>query len=141
MAAQQEAVAVAAATDGYAGALIDQNLGEPPDESSANDPRRLVLNVATAGDVVALESTVREVCGGSLCVSTARYSEAELGAAQEHLNAGGEYTSSGISVRDNAVAVTAWVATESMQARLDERFGPGMVGLSGLLQPVEDAAD
>ena len=141
--AMQEAMAAAEATDGYAGAWIDQNNGGAgASEANDNDPQRIVLNVTTAGDVVAMVATFREVWSGALCVSTASRSEAELLAVQQELLAveqepGTGYTSLGISVATNALEISTWVATEVDQAALDQRFGAGAVRITGILQPLD----
>ena len=76
----QAAQEVATATPGHAGLWIDQRMpaGEPITEENGNDPARIVLNASTAGDVAALDAALREVWGGSLCVSSAARSEADL---------------------------------------------------------------
>lgn len=131
----ERAAAVAAAQDGYAALWMDQNV--PPDTppEQQNDPKRLVLNVLTTGDVAEMESALREVWGGSLCVSMGLRTEAELLRVQQELNElPGLLTSSadGLSGR---VEVTVVRATTQEQRRLDEQFGAGVVRLSGALRP------
>jgi hypothetical protein len=49
---------------------------------NANDPRRFVLNVTTTGEVVAMEHRLREIWGGTMCVSQAARSEARLSSSR-----------------------------------------------------------
>ncbi len=75
----RQAVARARSTEGFGDLWIDQRI--PPKqltERNSNDPKRFVLNIATKGDRAAMTAAVREVWGGSLCISTTERSQAEL---------------------------------------------------------------
>lgn len=136
--AADRALALAAATDGYGGAWIDQRV--PADElteANANDPTRYVLNVTTTGDTDQLEARLREVWGGSLCVSPAARSESDLRRVQEQLVAGPGHLLSGTDVVSGTVELGVPVATEERQRELDERHGEGAVRLVGLLRPLD----
>jgi len=135
-AAMQEVLERAATLDGAAGAWIDQDGGQ-------NDPRRLVVVVRTTGDVGATEEALREIWGGALCVTRAERTEAELRAVQDELVAemradGSDpgFLSVAVDVVVGRVDAQVWLATPQDRARLDERFGPGVVRLESVLQPV-----
>jgi len=125
VAAIQEVLARAATSDGAAGAWIDQDGGQ-------NDPRRLVVVVRTTGDVGATEEALREIWGGALCVTRAERTEAELRADGSDPG----FLSVAVDVVVGRVDAQVWLATPQDRARLDERFGPGVVRLESVLQPV-----
>lgn len=135
-AALDRTVQRASALDGYAGLWLDQSVN--PDlatggEFAANDPARLVLNVAVTGDVAAAEHSMRETWGGALCVSTALRTERELLAIQQELGGheGVLHSSSGRDV----VEVGVVFDDGSLQRLLDERYGPGVVRVLSALRP------
>ncbi|GAA1896313.1 hypothetical protein [Asanoa iriomotensis] len=125
-AALQEALALAESAPGAAGAWIDQNGGE-------NDPKKLVLNVRTTGEVAAHTQRLRAVWGGALCVSPARRTLAELRRIQAALP---DVLNSGIDVVANQVTADVYVATDARRQELDARYGPGTVRLTGFLEPM-----
>ena len=134
----REAMRRARATEGFGDLWIDQQI--PPKqltERNSNDPRRFVLNIATTGDVGAMESAVREVWGGSLCVSQTPRSAAELAAIRRTL----PEIPGLVTVTSNGgagqVEVGLVLATETLQAKLDERYGQGAVRLFGQLEPID----
>lgn len=135
--ALDRAIGLARSSEGFAGLWIDQGLPSAQlTEANANDPGRLVLVVASTGDLAALEADLRDVWGGSLCVAPAGRSLAELRPA---LRAVGELpgvVSSGYDEVRHRVEVTVVVATEQLQRDLDAEFGAGAVALSGVLVPV-----
>ncbi|MGI8802528.1 MAG: hypothetical protein ACR2KV_10195 [Solirubrobacteraceae bacterium] len=137
-AAFQEAALRARDSDGFGGLWIDQQI---PDgqitEQNANDPKRFVLNVTTTGDVEAMELALREVWGGSLCVSTASHTAAELVQVQRGIRDIPGLLSSGIDEVRGKVDLQVLVATEELQAELDERYGAGAVRLVGMLEPID----
>jgi hypothetical protein len=137
-AALQAAVARAPSVDGFGDLWIDQRL-RPEDltEATANDPRRIVLNVSTTGDLAATEEELREVRGGALCVSRAAASEAELLEVQAATTDLPGFVSSSPDPRTGQLVVQALVASQELQAELDDRFGPGVVRLEGLLRPLD----
>jgi hypothetical protein len=137
--ALQVAQEVAAGTPGYAGLWIDQQLpaGELITEENGNDPQRIVLNASTAGDVAALDAALREVWGGSLCVSSAPRSEADLLAVQEELMDVPGALSSGPDPATGTVSLAVVRGTLEHQQELDDRFGAGTVRLWGQLEPID----
>lgn len=136
--AAERALTVAATSDGYGGAWIDQRLpGDELTEANANDPSRYVLNVTTTGDTDELERRLREVWGGSLCVSSAERTEAELRRVQEGLAGEPGTLFSSSDVASGTVELCVPVATEERQRELDERYGTGVVRLVGQLEPLD----
>ncbi|WP_380171174.1 hypothetical protein ACFEMC_19590 [Kineococcus sp. DHX-1] len=99
-------------------------------------PGHRVLNVSTAGDLAAMESAVRQVWGGALCVSPAQRSEADLARVREEVEASVAPLVLDVQLDAKAgrVTATALLARESDQQRLDERYGPGVVRLSSVLR-------
>ncbi len=137
-AAFEEATRRARNADGFAGLWIDQRI---PDgqitEQNANDPKRFVLNVTTTGDVEAMEQSLREVWGGSLCVSPARRTSTELVHVQRGIQDTPGVLSSSIDEVRGKVDLQVLVATEELQAELDERYSAGAVRLVGMLEPID----
>ena len=134
----RDAMRRARATDGFGDLWIDQQI--PPKqltEWNSNDPKRFVLNIATTGDVGAMESGVREVWGGSLCVSQSPRSAAELAAIRRSLSEIPGLLTVGSNGRAGQVEVGLVLATEELQAKLDERYGEGAVRLFGQLEPID----
>jgi hypothetical protein len=136
--ALQAAFQRAESVDGFGGLWIDQALPEDEiSETTANDPQRIVLNVTTTGDITAMEEELREVWGGSLCVSEAPRSQEQLLAIKDELLEMPGMLSIGSDVRTGQVRVGVLVATEELQRELDDRFGAGAVRLHGVLAPLD----
>ena len=136
--ALQAAQGVAAEAPGFAGLWIDQQLaGAPITEENGNDPQRVVLNVGTTGDVPELDAALREVWGGSLCVSTAARSEADLLSVQAALRDFPGAVSSTPDPATGAVELAVVHGTREQQQALDEQFGAGAVRLSSQLEPID----
>lgn len=129
-------------TTGFAGAWLDQSINpaladgdDPGDMDVANDPTKLVLNIRTAGNIAALERSLRRVWGGALCVSPAARTHAELESIQRELGRDGAIAT-GIRIELNIVEATLLVADPAAQDRYDSRYGEGAVRIDGWLQPV-----
>lgn len=127
-AALKEAVALAESASDAAGVWIDQNGGE-------NDPRKLVLNARFNGDLAAHEARLRAVWGGALCVSRAALSTADLHRIQGELSTLPGLLSAGVDTLTNQVVAEVYVATDARRRELDTRYGPGVVKLTGILEP------
>jgi hypothetical protein len=120
----------AAALPGYAGAFIDQ----PDDAAAANDPARLIINVSVTEDVAGAEAKLRETWGGALCVSEAKYTEAELNdLAMELQKLPGVTTS---SAADDVVQIGVLFDDGSLQDWADATYGAGRVEITSTLTPV-----
>ncbi|MFQ1001245.1 hypothetical protein [Modestobacter sp. SSW1-42] len=129
---------VAAGSPGYAGLWIDQRV--PAAEltgENGNDPQRIVLNASTTADVRELEAALRQVWGGSLCVSSAPRSEADLLAVQEALRDVPEALYTVPDPFAGTVDLAVVRGTLEQQRALDEQFGAGAVRLSSQLEPID----
>lgn len=125
----------------FAGAWLDQSINpaaqqEPVDHEAMNDPTKLVLNLRFTGNLQAHESAVRSVWGGPLCITEARHRLDELRSIQQQLQGELDALSSSVNEVTGVVEVTVIVAEEDTQQQLDERYGEGVVQLTGALQPV-----
>lgn len=135
------ATAVARKLGGVADIWIDQNLAaeELPEETS-NDPNRFILNVSTRGDLTQAETALRQVWPGRLCVSKAKFSDRELKEIRKQVRREFKTNTMTMLALDHGfgqVNVTVWRDIDSkLQTLLDERFGPGVVVVTSLLQPV-----
>jgi hypothetical protein len=127
-AALKEAAALADSAPDAAGVWIDQNGAE-------NDLRKLVLNARFTGDLAAHEARLRAVWGGALCVSPAARSTADLHRVQGELSTLPGLLSVGVDTLTNQVVAEVYVATAARQQELDARYGPGVVKLTGFLEP------
>jgi len=137
--AMDRAISAARAEPDFAGAWLDQSyLREPgANESDANDPKRLVLNLRFAGDLDRHDEQIRAIWGGALCLSRAARPLSELEGIRSEVTAELGQLSSSLDEVAGIVQVTVTVATESAQAKLDERYGPGVVLLNGWLRPID----
>lgn len=137
-AAFQAAMQVAQAADGYGGLWVDQRMSQAElNEENGNDPQRFVLNVITTQDVDALHNAIREVWGGSLCVSPTVRDEATLLAVQQHVDRDPGVMGSSPDIRAGQLVVQMFVATAELQETYDQRYGAGTVRLEGILIPVD----
>ncbi|KRF36891.1 hypothetical protein ASG94_05700 [Nocardioides sp. Soil805] len=121
----------AARLPGFGGTWMDTSR----DPSSTNDPTKVIINVAVTGDVAAAEATLRETWGGALCVSPARYTEAELNEVSLELQKLPGVLSS--SAADDVVTADVLYDDGSLQSWADEEYGEGRVEITSALQPVE----
>ncbi|WP_345216682.1 hypothetical protein [Georgenia halophila] len=139
--AMNDALAVTAGLEGYAGSWVDQSVnpasgGDPEEvERAMNDPTKLVLNVRVAGEPAVAEERLREVWGGALCVSAAERTEAELLELQEQLGDLPGLLSSGVSVVQNRLDVQVTYDDGTLQERLDAEHGDGAVHVESALIP------
>jgi hypothetical protein len=113
---------------GFARLWVDE-----PAARTTNDPGRLVLNVAVTGDTQVAEARLRELWGGALCVSTARYTEAELKRVEEELIR----TPGALSLGTGRDRVELEVIHDdgTLQRQLDSAYGSGLVVVTSALQP------
>jgi hypothetical protein len=119
--------------DGYAGAWMDQSPHPSTDEGDMNDPARLIVNVTVTGDVEAAEAELRKIWGGALCVTRAKYTEAELQNLQTQLQkVPGLLTS---SAQNDLVTAEVIHDDGTIQAWADQEYGAGRVVFSSALKP------
>ena len=142
--ATHEAVAAAAdratTVDGFGELWIDQQLSDAELAAApwtANDPQRVVLNVTTTADIDVMERTLREIWGGSLCVSRAVRADAELAPIREALVGEPGLLGVGIEPRTGQVVLKVHRGTEERQRELDAQYGDGVVRLEGTLIPID----
>jgi hypothetical protein len=137
-ASYQAATRAAQTVAGFGGVWIDQQIPAGQlTERNANDPKRFVLNITTAGDPAEIDQAVRAVWGGALCVSPVARSAAELAQVVRSLPDIPGVISQGTNTRTGQVELALVIARESLQRQLDERFGAGVVRLSGALEPID----
>lgn len=136
----EQTMAAASRLPGHARSWLDQSINpasrssDPQvQETRLNDPTKLIVNVAVAGDVGDAESRLREVWGGMLCVTRAEHTEGELRRIQERLQEvpGLQSTSIGLDV----VEAQVWWDDGRLQAWTDDEFGQGLVRVSSVLVP------
>lgn len=98
-----------------------------------------VVTVAFTGDLTGREEWIREVWGGPLCVSQAKYTLQELGKIEKALNQrfGDQMLYSNADEYTNRVKLNLYVATDELRDELDAKYGKGVVQLYGWLEPVE----
>lgn len=141
---REEAFAVAATLDGYAGAWVDRVPHEMPSptpgdddsqiayEEAMNDPLFTIINVQVTGDPAVAEERLREVWSGMLCVTTAERTEAELlDIVHELIDTDG---SLGVGTgTNNNVELSVIYDDGTLQRELDEKYGEGVVIVSSAL--------
>ncbi|WP_137843583.1 hypothetical protein [Microbacterium sp. 2FI] len=147
-ATMNSAFALASRLEGFAAGWVDQsqNPATDPDVPAAltaeeqmwalNDPLRLIVNVAVTHDLEAAESALREVWGGMLCVSSAERSEAELRQIAEEISRGDHGLIANVDAVAGEVVVGVTFDDGTLQHRFDEEYGPGLVTVASVLQPV-----
>lgn len=137
----QETFARAEKLDGYADSWLDQSLNPvseeeltPENVDELNDPTLLIINVRVSGDPEAAEQALRAAWGGSLCVSRAQRTDAELASIQDEVSDLPGFTSSDHG-RD-VVNVSVAYDDGSLQAWADATYGEGTVFVFSALQDV-----
>jgi len=136
----------AEAQPGYAALWIDYLVD--PSEGMDLGPATFVLNVQFTGDLAGHEAALRAMYGGPLCVTQGIRPQAELEAIlpgiEVALNSA-EARAAGIfgpvsayaadSIR-GVVGAQVFLVAEGGQAWADQRWGPGLVELHGMLVPL-----
>lgn len=140
--AQDSAVSYAQEQPEFAGAWLDQlNPGSERDspEENANDPSSIVLNLRFTEELERHETEVRRRWGGALCVTPADHPLSQLRSIQTEVadDIEGVLVSS-VDQVNGIVEVGVVVATPEMQRSLDDKYGEGLVKLTGALQPKPD---
>ena len=127
--------------DGYADSWMDQSInpvwngGDVAEEDidKVNDPALVVINVRVTEDQEGAERALREVWGGSLCVSTAQHTEQQLRRIQDELNELPGMLSS--APGDDRVELMVTYDDGSYQDWADATYGEGLVSVFSVLQP------
>ena len=127
---------VAGELPGYAGSFVDEQR-DAGDRQAPIDPHgsSSIVNVSVTDDPAVAEEAIREVWGGGLCITAARYPDAELGRIQDAVNDLPGMTSS--SRGDDRVDVSVVYDDGTIQAWVDEEYGDGVVVVSSALAPVD----
>jgi hypothetical protein len=140
--ALEAAVAYANDQPQFGGHWVDRDSmadGDRPYNMPTDDPGEMVLNVRFTGDLHRHEAQIGEIWGGALCVADARYTRAEMEDIERQLVA--EVEGAGMSAVHDAhgkVLISVGVVPQGLQAELDERFGEGVVLVTGTFRPVGD---
>lgn len=100
-----------------------------------------VLNLKFTGDLQRHEREIRTLWGGALCVSKGERTLHQLRSTQNEVtrDAGSfdlQMLSAGVDEIAGVVTLDVVVVHPDTQQRLDDRFGKGMVRVTGRLQPV-----
>jgi hypothetical protein len=128
------AIIKANADPDFAGLWIDRPATLP---AGSNDPLRIILNVRYTKDLAKHEAELRKIWGGSLCLSPAQHTQAQLTKIQDELIKEMSVSSTSADSVNGRVDVEVYVAKASTQRDLDTRYGAGLVVLHGLLQPID----
>ena len=139
-ATMEQTIRAASGLDGYAGLWVDQSINplstQDNVEDGMNDPTKLIINVRVTGDPEVAETTLRETWGGALCVTRAEHTHEQLRRVQDALSSTkGVLTT---SVNDQQVELEVVYDDGSLQARLDDKYGEGIVAVRSALQPVPE---
>ncbi|CAN5160667.1 hypothetical protein BH18ACT9_BH18ACT9_17320 [soil metagenome] len=125
--------------EGFADLWWDQSINDTDDEMAMNDPEKLVVNVRVTTDLAEAESALRRVWGGALCVTQAKRTQAELSRIQIEVNDLPGVLSSG-SERDGIYVMVVY-DDGSLQRRVDEKYGVGVVQIHSALLSLRDLLD
>jgi hypothetical protein len=128
--------------DGFGDAWVDRSRDPRTDEQLDQDAAEgdldasmWTVNVAVAGDPAAAEAELRPLWAGALCVNKAEHTQTELSIIQNELTKLPEHLGSGSS--NGAVELNVIYDDGTLQRRLDEEYGEGLVVVSSALQPAE----
>ena len=111
----------------------------------ASHPEKVILVELFTGDLARHETDLRAIWPGALCVAASTMASAKLEAlaakiSQDEQSAGSldpVMRSSGIvDYTRDAIRVSVPVASPSIQAAFDAKYGPGLVVVEGALKPV-----
>lgn len=113
-----------------------QEIKTDADELLVNDPTKLILNVSVAGDPALAELDIRKTWGGALCVSRQEHAYRELQEIADAVSDHPDHLMSGVS--HDSVDLTIVFDDGSLQSRLDERYGAGMVNVISAIRPLHE---
>lgn len=99
-----------------------------------------ILTVTTTGDVASLELELRRVWGGKLCVAEAveGRTDADLQRIVDEVRGLPGLETAQVSSSEQVVEVTVFLDDGSIQRWADAEYGPGVVGVSSRLVPVDE---
>jgi hypothetical protein len=117
------AIAYAEAQPDYAATWLDSSMS--------------ILNVRFTGDLERHERALRAIWGGSLCVSMAERTAAELETIQDALQDELSPISANAVLPTGRIHLHVVVDDDGLQQRLGDRYGPGLVEVFPLLVPMD----
>ncbi|CAN5453707.1 hypothetical protein BH10ACT10_BH10ACT10_19460 [soil metagenome] len=123
----------AAALEGFGDAWLDRSVNPAQDERHADDPRRLVLDVAVTGDRGVAEERLRRTWGGALCVSKAVHDQEDLRVVARQIR--GVRGAQSVTTAHDQVDLQVFYDDGTLQRSLDEKYGVGVVVVTSGLQP------
>ena len=135
----------AKATDRDLLAATEYAIGQPdfagrwvtsPDDGPRDLQTTIVYTYGFTGNLARHERAMRERYGGRLCVVRQARSYRELERIQSTVHAGRYFYSSHIEDAENIVEVGVLVADDATRRLVEDRVGPGVVRLNGILRPV-----
>ena len=116
MATQEAANAYAEGQTDLGGVWVDQSINPASKGDTTahaelmNDPTKLVLNVSFTGDLDRHETDLRPIWGGSLCVSKAAHSAADLERIRTEAQTQVTYAQSDVDTVKGVIEIGVWVA-------------------------------
>lgn len=133
---------------GYAASWVDRSRIPPagpdatPEEQLAETapyPELTIVNVRVVGDPAAAERELRTVWGGMLCVTAAERTSAELNGVadqvMDELSGSRDHLGTGVDELAGRVSVQIIHDDGSLQTRMDEGYGEGVVFVESALVP------
>lgn len=128
--------------DDYADSWVDtsrdRRTPEQMDQDAADgrdDASLWIVNVRVTDDPAAAEAAIREVWSGALCVTRAEHTERELRQIMNEVMDLPGMLSAGVS--DQQVEFGVIYDDGTLQERLDQTYGVGMVRVESALRPVD----
>jgi hypothetical protein len=117
----------------YAGSWVKQ-------QSDVADPTKDIMTIAYTGDPDAHRAEIEAYWPNPICVIQHRTTLTELQRiAEEVMRSDGpalSFLGGGVDQFGGVVRISVIAATPEDQAMLDERYGPGVVELQGMMKPV-----
>jgi hypothetical protein len=121
----------AARMAGYADLWLDQSGST---STGANDPTRLILNVAFTGDLQGRQRELRETWGGALCVSKASRTEEEIRRIQDQVEKAAGLAGLSSAGGRGVVELQVIYDDGTLQDEFDHKYGQGVVRVSSALR-------
>jgi hypothetical protein len=106
-------------------------------EQAMNDPTHMILNVGVTDDLARAEAAVREVWGGPLCVYELANTIERLREVAEELSDLPGALGPQFGTISNRVDLPVVHDDGSVQAWVDEEYGPDVVEVTSVLESVE----
>lgn len=119
----------------FAALWFDWSSDEPMTEGDTH-PIPIVLNFRFSGDLDRHEAALRAVWDGSLCVTRAEHTEAELLEIRDEIATWDGVLSVNSEDTIGKIRVFADVDNANLQQRLDARYGPELATVVFALTPV-----